>query len=1402
MSAFSNLLVKLGLDAKGFEEGIHKANLAIRDIRKSEKDLTEFGNKFKDIGGKLTMGLSVPLAAAGGIALKFATDFNGAMANVATLIPGNIERVKELKSAIQTMAVDVGKHTGDLAGGLYQVISAFGDTADTTKILEINARAAAAGLATTTEAINLTSAVTKGYGDVSAAAVQKAADLAFQTVKLGQTTFPELAAAMGKVIPIAATLGVSQEELFGAMATLTGVTGSTTEVTTQLRGAMNALLKPTETMKDLITAAGYASGEAMLQQNGLVGSMNLLSKAAEGNKEQLGKAYGQVEALNAVFALTGTQADTFSEKFAAMGNVTGKTSEAFKEQAEGINKTGFTLEQVSIKAEVMAQKFGDAIAPALNDVLAAATPLIDGMQSLANWFAELPSPIQKTIVGIAALVAAIGPALYITGQLAHSIVAIKSAIAGLGGLFSGAGGALSTFSGLVSAAAPIAIALGAAWVTWEGLKGLYSVISDLLSPLGGMLDLVKDLLQPVKEWATNIGLSETALKGLKDGLLNALGPLGYFIDDAYLMEKIDWGGAIKEGLGPIFSLTAALTGLKGLLGVYPEMDEAAKKLSDTLRDETIETNKSRLEREAAAKAADIYKRKEEESADATEKAGKAAAKAAEDFRGLRETLSDIEKQKSAEKFVDGWVDARRQVGMSLDEMAQGAEDLVGKFEEAKRGAYDLGEAMRDAAMADVWGSAAGGLLIFREGIDEVPGWITDSVDQANEGILQSGKEFFDRQKKQIESWKNQVSTIISDLGKSIADAVWSIFDDGGEGAKLQEQEDALRESLAGRGQEWTDYQAEIAEKFEEASADYAATLAEEERSLADSLSDRKSRYGEEMAGLRDALAERVQAYEEFCADVAERLSEMRQEYADELAEEMDDYQDLLEEKADRLKDYIKDAKKNIDRLRKKNEDDVDDEIQDTGRKLKDKQLALKREREDTEEKIRRLLAAGKRADSQEIRDLEIKLSRKEEDYAIFEERQLADLQEYIEEHAAKLKQEELDIQESLARRKLDYDQDVADATERHEKVTADLKTKLTEEETALAASLVTKGTALETFKTETLAKQQALTDKWTAYQESAVADFETIKTEAKAKLTTQETELAASLATQKTAWTTFVTDVNTELAKIEEDAEGNSIFGRVATAFGTMLEGMGQSIVRFGAEYLVGKLFKWLVTDLLDGILPKLSAAFGSIFGVGGSAASGAAGAAGSAGGAAAGAAGTGAGGIAGSAASTGWMAALGLAFGGISAASGVIGNFQNAKQETSLNAIELNTRETKHALMGEGGPEAGGILGVQWLIKANTEYTYQSLDSVKNTLWEMKPMLSDLAWIWTPKMEGWLASIDARLNTGSVICGTLDDIYTETQGMHNEMKKVVEVNVRGFSESRDIGWEIAKALKTQGALA
>jgi hypothetical protein len=70
----------------------------------------------------------------------------------------------------------------------------------------------------------------------------------------------------------------------------------------------------------------------------------------------------------------------------------------------------------------------------------------------------------------------------------------------------------------------------------------------------------------------------------------------------------------------------------------------------------------------------------------------------------------------------------------------------------------------------------------------------------------------------------------------------------------------------------------------------------------------------------------------------------------------------------------------------------------------------------------------------------------------------------------------------------------------------------------------------------------------------------------------------------------------------------------------------------------------------------------------------------------------------------------LGNIFAGATAVSSIIGNFQQAHQETSLNAIEHNTRFSM-MFLGERGDQ--GILGQTFKIADNTYWSMKSLDTI-----------------------------------------------------------------------------------------
>ncbi len=357
------LWVRVGADIKGYVAGMNQVD------RKAKQSSARIAAASK-IASAAIIGIGIA-------AVKMAADFQKNMASVNTLLGGNIKRIKELEASVKKLAIETGKDLNDLTKGLFQVVSAFGDSADTAKLLEISAKAAAAGLATTEDAVNLISAVTKGYGDTSAEAAQKAADLAFVTNKLGQTTFPELAASMGKAIPLAAALKVSQEELFNVMATLTGVTGNTAEVSTQLTAIFASMIKPSDGLKSALKELEVASFDVLVQERGLIEGLKDLVDTTDGSNEALGELFERKEALTAILALLGPQYDVFNDKLAQTKKAAGEATKAFEIQADTF-ETRFN--QLIQTLAVSAVEIGDALLPvaeALVGALKAVTENVD-----------------------------------------------------------------------------------------------------------------------------------------------------------------------------------------------------------------------------------------------------------------------------------------------------------------------------------------------------------------------------------------------------------------------------------------------------------------------------------------------------------------------------------------------------------------------------------------------------------------------------------------------------------------------------------------------------------------------------------------------------------------------------------------------------------------------------------------------------------------------------------------------------------------------------------------------------------------------------------------------------------------------------------------------------------------
>lgn len=418
-----NVSVKFFADLKDY----------IQNVEKGSKKMEEFGKRVGKVGKSLTKNLTLPIIAFGTATIAASMNFNKGMANVASLIPGQTERINELKESVLGLAVAVGEQPGMLTAGLYEVISAFGDTSDTMKRMRLMSDMAQAGQATLKEAVKLTSGVTKAYGDISLEAMQKVSDLTLKVVNLGQTTFPELAASMGKVTPMAGALGISLEEVMAVFATLTGVTGNTSEVATQFSAVLTGAITKTGGMKIALEKLENITIEVLFAEKGLVGGLEALMATTDGTNDALAELFGSKEAVLAVLTLLGPQAETFNIKLGEMKIALGTTKEALDEQIGGLGEAGHQWDIFKAKLMVIAIKLGDELGPALLKVLnEGILPLLDKVMKLVKTFSELDSETKQIILKLIGIVAISGPLLTVLGSLTTVLTAIVGVVGGIG----------------------------------------------------------------------------------------------------------------------------------------------------------------------------------------------------------------------------------------------------------------------------------------------------------------------------------------------------------------------------------------------------------------------------------------------------------------------------------------------------------------------------------------------------------------------------------------------------------------------------------------------------------------------------------------------------------------------------------------------------------------------------------------------------------------------------------------------------------------------------------------------------------------------------------------------------------------------------------------------------------
>jgi len=301
-------------------------------------------------------------------AVAKAAAFETAMLNVNSIAKVSPAAFEKLKDAVLDLSTRLPQSAETLAKGLYDISSSGFAGAEGIKVLEAAAKAASAGLAQTSESAAGITAVLNAYS-YSADEAQRVSDILFKVVDRGVITFPQLASEIGKVTALSAPLGVSLEDVAAALAVLTKNGIDAENATTQLNAIMQSVLSPTAKATKLAKKLGIDFTATGLKTKGLNGFMADLIKKTGGSTEAIAELLGDARAIRGAFVLAKNSGKQFNDELALMANAGGATDSALSYQEQGLN---YQLQIFQNKVDAIAVGIGEALIPAINDLLGAA----------------------------------------------------------------------------------------------------------------------------------------------------------------------------------------------------------------------------------------------------------------------------------------------------------------------------------------------------------------------------------------------------------------------------------------------------------------------------------------------------------------------------------------------------------------------------------------------------------------------------------------------------------------------------------------------------------------------------------------------------------------------------------------------------------------------------------------------------------------------------------------------------------------------------------------------------------------------------------------------------------------------------------------------------------------------
>lgn len=339
-------------------------------------------------------------------------DFNKAVAEVQTIANLNKKPLGELKESLIGISSATGKSATEATRTFYQIQSAgITDVVEAQKTLQASLKLSVGSLAdaeTTTLALTKAMAV---YGNTLKGPTE-ASDILFRGVELGQTRMEDLAMAIPQVLGPAKNLGISFEDLVGAVASFSKRAGSTSLAVTQLNSILSGLAKKQGEAGKILGENAHLFSVQSLRAKGLTKFLADLTNAVGGSSTALFKLFGRKEAVVGTLSAYADGFEDLGETIVKARDNTGAADRAFQRILKSI---GGQLDIFREKASNIFLRFG----------IRGEDAIVSALESLNKGMAKLENNVSAIIIQIKALLITVGVVAFTTFAI-RGIAALKS----------------------------------------------------------------------------------------------------------------------------------------------------------------------------------------------------------------------------------------------------------------------------------------------------------------------------------------------------------------------------------------------------------------------------------------------------------------------------------------------------------------------------------------------------------------------------------------------------------------------------------------------------------------------------------------------------------------------------------------------------------------------------------------------------------------------------------------------------------------------------------------------------------------------------------------------------------------------------------------------------------------